>query len=298
MRIGILGGGSCFALNLATHLSECGIEHFGIGRSPRKPAAMWPVSHHYRYQIAHVVDQLPAVMAILDTEKPDVIINFAALAAETIRHVQEPLITKQASNMQVDDRLAEHAADAAKAGATRPLPTAITVTPNTAAVVPTLTGKRKGRVPSAATAAAAAAAASAAASVTTPTAAPTSTAITLLPPAPLAPPAPPASPLAPPVAHTAWTAPTWAPGSITSLSKKIPGYGSAVQHFNFECARLAVEDFPCAIQSLTGTCRGVAGDCRTCAAQAVRKGGLTPVPKGLVAKIKAAADANTAGRIV
>ena len=78
MRIGILGGGSCFALNLAKHLSECGIEHFGIGRSPRKPAAMWPVSHHYRYQIAHVVDQLPAVMAILDTEKPDVIINFAA----------------------------------------------------------------------------------------------------------------------------------------------------------------------------------------------------------------------------
>ena len=226
------------------------------------------------------------------------LINFAALAAETIRHVQEPLITKQASNMQVDDRLAEHAADAAKAGAKRPLPTAITVTPNTAAVVPTLTGKRKGRVPSAATAAAAAAAASAAASVTTPTAAPTSTAITIIPPAPLAPPAPPASPLAPPVAHTAWTAPTWAPGSITSLSKKIPGYGSAVQHFNFECARLAVEDFPCAIQSLTGTCRGVAGDCRTCAAQAVRKGGLTPVPKGLVAKIKAAADANTAGRIV
>ena len=69
----------------------------------------------------------------------------------------------------------KEAADAAKAGTKRPLPTAIAVTPNTAAVVPTLTGKRKGRVPSAATAAAAAAAASAAASVTTPTAAPTST---------------------------------------------------------------------------------------------------------------------------
>lgn len=220
------------------------------------------------------------------------LINFAALAAETIRHVQEPLITKQASNMQVDDRLAEHAADAAKAGAKRPLPTVSTVTPNTTTVVPTLPGKRKGRLPSAATAAAAAA------SVTTPTAAPTSTAITIIPPVPLAPPPPPAPPLGPPAAHTAWTAPTWALGSITSLSKKIPGHGSAVQHFNFECARLAVVDFPCAIQSLTGTCRGVAGDCRTCATQAARQGGLTPVPKGLVAMIKAAADANTAGRIV
>jgi dTDP-glucose 4,6-dehydratase len=39
---------------------------------------MWPVEHHYRYFQGHVVDQLPAVMAILDTEKPDVIVNFAA----------------------------------------------------------------------------------------------------------------------------------------------------------------------------------------------------------------------------
>ena len=78
MRIGILGGGSCFALNLAKHLSECSIDHFGIGRSPRKPPAMWPVEHHYRYYQGHVVDQLPTVMAILDTERPDVIVNIAA----------------------------------------------------------------------------------------------------------------------------------------------------------------------------------------------------------------------------
>jgi dTDP-glucose 4,6-dehydratase len=39
---------------------------------------MWPVEHHYRYHQLHVVDQLPAVMAVLDTEKPDVIVNFAA----------------------------------------------------------------------------------------------------------------------------------------------------------------------------------------------------------------------------
>ena len=78
----------------------------------------------------------------------------------------------------------------------------------------------------------------------------------------------------------------------------MPGHGSAVQHFNYECARLAIADFPCAIQSLTGSCRGAAGSCNTCARQAALQGGLTPVPKGLVAKIKAAADGNTAGRIV
>lgn len=78
MKIGILGGGSCFALNLAKYLSECGIDHFGIGRSVRKSPAMWPVDHHYRYWALHVVDQLPEVMSILDTEKPDVIVNFAA----------------------------------------------------------------------------------------------------------------------------------------------------------------------------------------------------------------------------
>lgn len=78
MRVAILGGGSCFALNLARLLSDYSIEHFGIGRSPRKPPAMWPIEHHYRYHALHVVDQLQAVLAVLDTEKPDVIVNFAA----------------------------------------------------------------------------------------------------------------------------------------------------------------------------------------------------------------------------
>ena len=78
MKVAILGGGSCFSLNLANLLEKKGIEHFGIGRSGRKPPAMWTVDHHYRYHQAHVVTQLPAVMAILDTEKPDVIVNIAA----------------------------------------------------------------------------------------------------------------------------------------------------------------------------------------------------------------------------
>ncbi len=78
MKVAILGGGGCFALNFARHLSECGIEHFGIGRSPTKHPAFWQVDHHYRYWALHLVDQLPAVMALLDDERPDVIVNYAA----------------------------------------------------------------------------------------------------------------------------------------------------------------------------------------------------------------------------
>ena len=77
MKVGLLGGGNCYALNLASHLYGAGVDHFGIGRSPRKLPAFW-VKHHYRYYQGHLVTQLPAVMAWLDTERPDVIVNFAA----------------------------------------------------------------------------------------------------------------------------------------------------------------------------------------------------------------------------
>lgn len=78
MKVAILGGGNVYALNLARHLDSLGIDHFGIGRSKRREPAMWQVDHHYRYHALHLVDMLPAVMAVLDTERPDVIVNFAA----------------------------------------------------------------------------------------------------------------------------------------------------------------------------------------------------------------------------
>lgn len=77
MKIGVLGGGNVYALNLAKLCEERGIDHFGIGRSPRKSPAFW-VPHQYRYWSLHLVDELPAALAVLDTEKPDVIVNFAA----------------------------------------------------------------------------------------------------------------------------------------------------------------------------------------------------------------------------
>ena len=78
MKVAILGGGNVYALNFARHLSEIGIEHFGIGRSGPKPRAMWQVDHHYRFWALHLVDELIAYLAILDRERPDVVVNFAA----------------------------------------------------------------------------------------------------------------------------------------------------------------------------------------------------------------------------
>ena len=78
MKVGLLGGGGCFALNFAKYLDSIGIDHFGIGRSPPKARAFWQIDHHYRYMQLHLVNQLAAVMAVLDTERPDVIVQFAA----------------------------------------------------------------------------------------------------------------------------------------------------------------------------------------------------------------------------
>jgi hypothetical protein len=213
------------------------------------------------------------------------LVSFAALAAESVRHVQDPLIAKQASKADVDARLAEIAAASAKAGAKRPLPAPAVTTP-AANATPTATpgGKRKARTPAAAPAAAASSSAA-----TGPVAAIISAGTA---------PSPPPPPPAPEAPEEGWTTPTWAVGSIISLSKKLPDSGSAVQHFNAECARLAVTNFPCAIQALTGSCRGAAGGCRTCRDQAALKTGPTPVPIGLVARIKRSADPDTAKRIL
>jgi len=78
MKVGILGGGGCFALNFARVLSEKKIDHFGIGRSPPKAAPFWLVPDGYRYYTAHLVDELDLAIDILDSECPDVIVNFAA----------------------------------------------------------------------------------------------------------------------------------------------------------------------------------------------------------------------------
>src|SRR3990167_9301762 len=77
MKICILGGGGCFALNFARHLHSLEIEHFGIGRSVREPA-FWLSPPGYRFRKLHLVDDLNYVLDALDVEKPDIIVNYAA----------------------------------------------------------------------------------------------------------------------------------------------------------------------------------------------------------------------------
>lgn len=77
MKVAIVGGGGCFALNFATHLAAREIEHFGIGRS-KKLSPFWQITHHYPYTVGHLVTDLPFIMAKLDTERPDIVVNYAA----------------------------------------------------------------------------------------------------------------------------------------------------------------------------------------------------------------------------
>ena len=82
MKVAILGAGSCFAMNLATHLVKRGDEVLSISRSPIRQAPFTlglEVEKNFRYEQAHLVTQLPRTMVLLDTFRPDLIINFAAL---------------------------------------------------------------------------------------------------------------------------------------------------------------------------------------------------------------------------
>jgi len=72
MKIGILGGGGCFALNFANYLHERGIECFGIGRS-LKDSAFWQVFPEYQFGLYDVVRDF-----FIGDERPDIIVNFAA----------------------------------------------------------------------------------------------------------------------------------------------------------------------------------------------------------------------------
>lgn len=38
----------------------------------------WLINHHYPYHALHLVDNLPAIMAVLDQARPDVVVNYAA----------------------------------------------------------------------------------------------------------------------------------------------------------------------------------------------------------------------------
>lgn len=77
MRIGVLGAGGCFAQDFTRYVHSLGIDTFGIGRS-RKDRPFWLVHNGYRYHVLHLGKDLHKVMTVLDIERPDVIVNYAA----------------------------------------------------------------------------------------------------------------------------------------------------------------------------------------------------------------------------
>ena len=82
MKVAVLGGGSCFAMNLCLHLTRRGDQVLSISRSLMRGTEFTlglEKQPLFRYEQAHLVTQLPRVMVLLDTFRPDLIINFAAL---------------------------------------------------------------------------------------------------------------------------------------------------------------------------------------------------------------------------
>ena len=78
MKVGFLAGANCHALAIARHFSSLGIDCFGIGRGPVKPAPLFQAPDGYRYYQASIGSQNGTVFKALDLEKPDILINLCA----------------------------------------------------------------------------------------------------------------------------------------------------------------------------------------------------------------------------
>lgn len=80
MKLCILGGGGCFGLNLARHALAGGNQVIGIGRSPLKGDAftLGALEMGYRYWAYSVGPDTEFIMDLLQAERPQVIVNFAA----------------------------------------------------------------------------------------------------------------------------------------------------------------------------------------------------------------------------
>jgi dTDP-glucose 4,6-dehydratase len=80
MKWAILGGGNCYALNLARLLLKNGHEVIGIGRSALKGPAfeLGARKEGYDYHVYSVGPDTEFIVKLLQGEKPSVIVNFSA----------------------------------------------------------------------------------------------------------------------------------------------------------------------------------------------------------------------------
>jgi len=82
MKIIIIGAGGCFGQNCAMHLVAQGHQVIGIARAPVKPEcfSLGFRDLNYRYEVLHLVNDLPSIMCLIEDEHPDAVINYAAQA--------------------------------------------------------------------------------------------------------------------------------------------------------------------------------------------------------------------------
>src|SRR4051812_25544064 len=90
MKWMILGGGGVFAVHLARHLldNKDTSRVISVGRNPQPPAPyMLGVGDgsddRFRFEQCHILFESDRLFRLMDEEKPDVIVNFAALAYAT-----------------------------------------------------------------------------------------------------------------------------------------------------------------------------------------------------------------------
>jgi dTDP-glucose 4,6-dehydratase len=72
----ILGGGGCFALNLARYIGSEAC--FGVGRTGPKPAPFWLIPKGYNFFELHLVIEQERLFQLLDNMRPDIVVNYAA----------------------------------------------------------------------------------------------------------------------------------------------------------------------------------------------------------------------------
>lgn len=82
MKVCVVGGGGCFGLDTTQYFLNRGHEVLGVGRNPPKspPFSLSIQSPRYKYRALHIGYELDLLMELLDEEKPEVIVNYAALA--------------------------------------------------------------------------------------------------------------------------------------------------------------------------------------------------------------------------
>lgn len=88
MKWMILGGGGVFGMHLARFLTSVGSAVICVGRNPI-PSPAWTLGLEtldesvFRYEQVHVLHEHERLCRLMEAEKPDVIVNFAALAYAT-----------------------------------------------------------------------------------------------------------------------------------------------------------------------------------------------------------------------